>query len=286
MHTLFAMDSKKIVLKAEAWKIKSHRLSLSLRLKSTADAKRFIREHAAVLWSEKAEIPNLLDAIIGRIASENERHNSRAAESCRIWRQELLTDPELLECAFFRKRNTVMHQDLWPYLTHFASRNRNRIDEEPLLSKDAKRIYNFLAREGATPAGDMRKGMHSAGLGDARAFRKAEEELQNLLLIAVRKEPQAGKETSIIIFDLWENSMSKTVRARADQLTERESRLKLLAVALNGSVLTREKDIRRWFNWCSVDCLEALETLVQNKTFVRVKQGKDVWIVPRKILSK
>lgn len=280
------MDPKKIVLKAEAWKIKSHRLSLSLRLKSVADAKRFIREHAAILWSEKAEIPNLLDAIIGRIASGNERHHSRAAESCRMWRQELLADPELLECAFFRKRNTVMHQDLWPFLTRVASENRRRIDEESLLSKEAKKIYNFLAREGATTATDMRKGMHSAGLRDARTFRKAEEELQNLLLIGARKEPQTGKESSIILFDLWENSISKTVRVRADQLSEREARLKLLAVALNGSVLTREKDICRWFNWCSVDCSETLETLLQNKTFVRVKQGKDLWIVPRKILSK
>src|SRR5262249_39495205 len=106
------MQPKTILAKAEAWKRKAHRLSLDLRLRSVSDARKFVREQAVVLWNAKAELPNLADAIIGRVANSAERVHGRPAETCTQWRGQILQDSEFLECNFFRNLSTVLHQDL------------------------------------------------------------------------------------------------------------------------------------------------------------------------------
>src|SRR3990172_9068477 len=108
------MDIRRVLARAEDWKQRTHRLSLSLRLKSIAEARKFLREHGAVLWSAKAELPNLLDAIIGRVANGQERVYGKPAGSCYQWRWQLLKDPEFLECRYFRRMSAGVHIDLWP----------------------------------------------------------------------------------------------------------------------------------------------------------------------------
>lgn len=280
------MDDQRIFLKAQAWKIKSHRLSLNLRLKSVPEAKKFIREQCVVLWNAKAELPNLLDAIIGRIANGKERVHGKPAENCHIWREQLLHDPELLECRFFRKRSTVLYQDLWPYLTYFARRNRERAEEEQILSRDARKIAGFLNREGPTRTDHLRKALKYNNVAEGRVFHRAKEELQNLLIVLAREDTQAKVHTHAEIIDFWDDCMARAVKVRADQVTEKEARMKLFSATLSSSVLTREKEMPRLFEWCNSDCAEAVDALIKNRDFVRIRNGNDHWIIPRKILGR
>src|ERR1041384_5322494 len=107
----------KILAKAELWKRKSHRLSLDLRLKSVADARRFLHDDSIVLWNAKAELPNLLDAMAGQVTNGKQRKSGKNASRCDQWRKELIHDSDFVECPFFRNLSTVLHQDLWPYAT-------------------------------------------------------------------------------------------------------------------------------------------------------------------------
>jgi hypothetical protein len=280
------MDAQRIFLKAQAFKIKSHRLSLGLRLKSVPEAKKFIREHSVVLWNAKAELPNLLDAIIGRIATGKERVHGKPAESCHHWREQLLNDPELLECRFFRKRSTVLHQDLWPYLTFFARRNRQRAEEDQILSKDARKIAAFLHREGPTRTDQLRKALKYNSVADGRLFHRGKEELQNLLIVLAREDRQAKSHTHAEIVDFWDECMPRAVRQRADQMSEKEARMKLFSATLFSSVLTKEKEMPRLFQWCNSDYVEDVDALIKNRDFVRVRNGNDYWIIPRKILGR
>jgi hypothetical protein len=276
------MNADKIFTRAETWKKKAHCLSMDLRLRSIADARKFVKEHSIVLWDAKAELPNLLDAILGKIANGKEREVGKAAENCKLWRGQLLCEPEFVECRFFRKYSTAIHQDLWPFITVFARLNRKKCEEGDLLSRDAKKILNYLKREGRTPTNQVRKALKYTSTRDARLFQKAKMELHSYLILAIRSETTRMEEGPIL--DLWENSMPRSIRTSADKITEMEAGSKLLSAALNSSILSCEKQLPKWFTWANGESGDWAESLIGNRTFLRIARRGDNWIIPRKIL--
>ncbi len=276
------MNAEKIFTRAETWKKKAHCLSMDLRLRSLADARKFLREHSIVLWDAKAELPNLLDAILGKIANGKEREVGKAAENCKLWRDQLLCEPEFVECRFFRKYSTAIHQDLWPFITVFARLNREKVEEGDLLSRDAKRLLNYLKREGPTPKNQVRKALKYTSTRDARLFQKAKMELHSYLILAIRSESTRREEGPIL--DLWENSMPRTVRTSAEKITGIEAGANLLSAAFNSSVLSCEKQLPKWFVWANGESGDWAESLIGSRTFLRIARRGDNWIIPRKIL--
>lgn len=278
------MNSERILAKAEAWKRKTHRLSLNLRLKSVAEAGSFLREHSIVLWNAKAELPNLLDAIIGRVANGQERVYGKPAENCYRWREQIMKNSEFLECRFFCKLSTVIYQDLWPYITVFARANRKKAEEES-RAKEVRKILGFLNDEGPTRTDVLRKALKFTTPEQGRAFHRAKKELQNRLVLLGKEDQESQVHTHAEVLDFWENCIPKSVRTRADQIDEATSSLKLLSTTLQSCVLTSEKRISSWFAWTDTGLKEPLEKLLQRKDFVRIPFKNDLWIVPRKILA-
>ncbi|HET6268034.1 MAG TPA: hypothetical protein VFG11_09985, partial [Acidobacteriota bacterium] len=201
------MQPKTILAKAEAWKRKAHRLSLDLRLRSVSDARKFVREQAVVLWNAKAELPNLADAIIGRVANSAERVHGRPAETCYLWRGQILQDSEFLECKFFRNLTTVLHQDLWPYASVIATTNREQTSKDVQLSKDARRILHYLDLEGATRSDALRKALKYTAPAEVRTFHKAKRELQSALLIVGKEDKDSKTQTPAEVLGLWSQSL-------------------------------------------------------------------------------
>ena len=278
------MNSEKVFTKAQAWKRRTHRLSLDQRLKSVGEAATFLREHGVVLWSAKAEPPNLLDAIIGRVANGQERVYGKPAGVCFRWREQLITDHDFLECRFFCKLSTVLHQDLWPFATFFARVNRKKAEAGFGISKEGRRILKFLDREGPTRTDILRKALRFNSPEQGRLFHRAKRELQNKLILLGKEDHESDVHTHAEILDFWENCMPRAVRAKADQMDENGCRLKLLSTTLHSSVLSNEKRILSWFPWCEDGMKESLEKLLQ-KDFVRIPLKKETWIIPRKVIE-
>lgn len=279
------MSPERIIAKAEAFKRKTHRLSLDLRLKSVNDAATFLREQGVVLWNAKAELPNLLDAIIGRVANGRERVYGKPAENCYRWREQLISNQDFLECRFFSKLSTVLHQDLWPYATVFARINRKKAEAGTGISKEGRRILQFLEREGPMRTDKLRKALKFTTPEQGRIFHRAKKDLQNHLVLLAREDPEAKVHTHAEILDFWENCMPKNIRARADQIDEANGRLKLLSSTLQSCVLSNEKRIPSWFAWADDGVSESLEKLLQKKDFVRVPFKKDAWVIPRRVIE-
>jgi hypothetical protein len=279
------MTPERIFTKAEAWKRKTHRLSLDLRLKSVGEAASFLREHGVVLWNAKAELPNLLDAIIGRVANGRERVYGKPAENCYRWREQLMSNQDFLECRFFSRLSTVLHQDLWPFATVFARENRKKAEAGQGVSRDGRKIIVFLEQEGPMRTDHLRKALRFTTPEQGRIFHRAKRDLQNKLILLAKEDPDSKVHTHAEILDFWENSMPKVVRTKADQIDHPGGRLKLLSATLQSCVLSNEKRIPAWFNWCEEGVVESLENLLQKKDFVRVPLKKDSWIVPRKVIE-
>jgi hypothetical protein len=274
------MNADKVLARAEAWKKKSHRLSMNLRVKSFNEARKFVKEHSIVLWDAKAEVPNLLDAILGRIARGKERLQSKASENCSLWRNQLLSDPEFLECRLFRKHSTAVYQELWPYITVFSRLNCEAADE--IISRDAKKIFNYLKKEGPSRNQIVRKALKYTSASEVRLFQKAAAELQYLLILISQDDPQSSTEGPILT--LWEDCMPKNVRSAAEKISPEEAGAKLLSAALTCSVLVNEKQLPKLFNWSNGDSEQWVDPLLESRAFMRVPRRSESWIIPRKIL--
>jgi hypothetical protein len=255
-------------------------------LKTLADARKFLRDHAVVLWNGKAELPNLVDAILGRVAKHPERVRGRVVENCLQWRKDLLQESEFLECLFFEDFPTVLHSDLWSYATVFSRRNFRGGESTPALTREARKILAYLSREGSTRVSELRKALKFSSPQDSRLFHRARKELQKSLIILSRETLETEQKVPVESLDLWENCMPKAVRNRADQISEKDAKLHLLAATLNSCVLCKEKSIRRWFFWCKEEMKDQVETLVQKKSFLRLRHRNESWIVSRSVLIR
>lgn len=277
------MDPQKILARAEYWKRKSHRLSLDLRLRSLSEAKKFIREQSVVLWNDKGDVPNLLDATIGRIANDRERSKGKAAENCAQIRKQVLLDPEFLDCRFFCKHETALHESLWPSATVLSRINHARLKDSRKINRDAKKILLFLEKEGPTGASSLKDSLKLSGSIEMKAFHRAKLELLNQLLV-VQSQEIAAKEPAIQL-QLWDDWMPKSVRTRADHLSRKEAALQLISATIQCSVVTQEKNIFRWFPWLAEDAKELIDSLIEKKNLVRVIYRKTAYIIPKKILA-
>lgn len=247
-------------------------------MKSLPEARKFLKEHSITLWCEQAELPSLLDAMLGRVANKKERTAGRPVEACRNWRDQLLKDPELLECRLFRKFSTVIHQDLWPHATVFARLNYEKAQQSGgVISREAKKILQYLEKEGPSESVEIKKACGYSG----RTFSSAKKELLDGMIVLSRKEDETQDE----ILDLWLRRMPKSVLTRAEHFSEYEAKLKLLDSTLQSCVLGAEKSVPKWFFWERDSVGDMLEDLVAKRDFLRVEHQKEKWIVPRKLLT-
>lgn len=279
------MEAQKILAKAESHKRRMHHLSLDLRLRTVTEARRFIREQGVLLWIERAELPCMLDAILGRIANPQERLRGKPRESCSQWRRQLLKDLDLLECSFFRKRCTVIHQDLWPYLAVCSRANRTRSEEDGWLTRDARRVLSFVAAEGPTRTDLLRRALKCHSVVENRAFQRAVRELCDRLVLVAREEQDSPARSRVSVLECLENAIPKPVRARSESFSEKDASAKLMAATVNSCVVVAENKMKRWFPWSQIDAKEILEIMLRNRDCLRVQTRQGGWIVSRKALG-
>ena len=279
------MEARKILARAESYKRQIHRLSLDLRLQTLAEARRFIREQGVLLWQDRTELPCLLDAILGRIANRQERLRGKPRENCLLWRRQLLTDLEVLECHLFRRRPTVIHQDLWPYLAVCARANRGRLEEDGSLSREARRVLSVVAAEGPTRSDLLRRSLKLHSPTENRGFLKAVRELCDRLVLVSREDQDGNGRRRSSILECLENALPRQMRVRSESLSEKEASSRLMAATLNSCVIVAENNIKRWFPWSRLDAKEILEIMVRNRDCLRIKSGQSAWLVSRKALG-
>jgi hypothetical protein len=173
----------------------------------------------------------------------------------------------------------MLHESLWPYATVFARLNRARAEEGTGLSREARKIVSHVSKEGPTRSDHLRKSLKFLSPQEMREFQRAKVELQNLLILLEQEEQE-----SCAVLDLWENRMPRSVKVKADSISEKDAALQLLTATVRSCVLTPEKNLPRWFVWCSENSQELVDSLLGKKECIRVRQGKAGYLIPRRIL--
>src|SRR5207247_9585742 len=97
---------------------------------------------------------------------------------CADLRKQVLQDPEFLDCRFFCRQDTALHEGLWPFATVISRVNYSHAKDSARISREAKRILAFLEKEGPTGPNRLNEVLKmSTGGPEARAFHRAKLEL-------------------------------------------------------------------------------------------------------------
>lgn len=196
-----------------------------------------------------------------------------------------MSDLEVLECHLFRKRPTVIHQDLWPYLAVCARANRGRIEEDDSLSREAQRVLSFVAAEGPTRSDLLRRSLKLHSAAENRGYQRAVRELCDRLVLVCKEDQDSHGRGRSSVLECLENTLPKQLRSRAESLSEKESSSRLIAATLNSCVVVAENNLKRLFPWSRLDAKEILEIMVRNRDCLRIKCGQSAWLVSRKALG-
>lgn len=117
-------------------------------LKSPTQAVAFARERKLVHVKTASALPNLLDPILGRSLSEEEREESQAVTTLQGWMPELHGSPDLVEIRLCFERPTFVHADLWPCLRAIGLAHNEEVRADRSLPLEVREAMEILDRRG------------------------------------------------------------------------------------------------------------------------------------------
>lgn len=115
-------------------------------LKSPTQAIAFVRERRLVHPLIESPLPNLVDPIIGKAASAEEREESPARTTLDGWMDEIRSSPDLLETRLCFERPTLVQADLWSCLLPLSRQRREAAKQRGVLSPEGREAMEIVER--------------------------------------------------------------------------------------------------------------------------------------------
>ncbi|MBI2371358.1 MAG: winged helix DNA-binding domain-containing protein, partial [Deltaproteobacteria bacterium] len=165
-----------------------------------------------------------------------------------------------------RGRATLLSMELLPgfLALHWAEGGDEdyRVEyEDGRLSADARRIAEFLERNGPTPADTMRQLLAGPGPRGTRSFHSALLELQEQFkVVTVGLEDRSWGVRVIGLFSRW---LPAATRRQARQLRPEEARRRIVAAFVRTAGVTTEREISRTFAWSRAAVASAVADLLR-----------------------
>lgn len=118
-------------------------------LKSATQAIAFARERHLVHPTSQSALPNLIDPLVGRSCTEEERLEGPLVQTLNGWLPEIRAASDLLEARLCFDRPTFVSSDLWPSLAVIAAPREERVRTKGALTPEAAEVLEILDRRGS-----------------------------------------------------------------------------------------------------------------------------------------
>lgn len=249
------------IARLEARRAIEHRLT-GKPMRDARQVNAFLRDRRVVMWTGKAAMPSLSNAIAGRELKGSWMANP---EVHLIYRLAGKLDDGVLGAPLILGKRTLLDPSLAPALYGLAA------DPDAIARRRSK----------LTPAAAELLGLvHAAGEvrmdelpGETKQLRKARVELEAaFLLYTYDIHTDSGAHTSIAL--PWSDSPA-AASCRQDQPQSFDTAaVDLVAACLRSAVLATEREIRKWFDGAG----PALDTLIASGGAVRLGEGKSAYV--------
>jgi Winged helix DNA-binding domain len=238
------------------WRTRRYHHQADLRLRTEADARRFIDEvgFCFLFSAPGAELPTLWEAINGKPRAIPKHHHDHALSLAWSWKDSLPARKEVWYGKLLRGKPMFVALDLLPAF-YALSENYGELDDyrqqfaDGRMSVEAKAVYEVLLENGALSTNAMRKMSGLFGGGEtARRFERAVAELQQDLKIVKCGTAEDNRWKYCYVYDLLLRRYPD-VAERARGITTRQARQQLVVRYLDNVAAAPVAGLQSLFGW-------------------------------------
>ncbi len=242
--------------KAEAIRVREHRLKPSLRLKTQEEIYSFIHDKGLVSFLGGNELPSFISAVLGR----SWKPSAKGFTGWNDWwsikisgqpvarvSREVEERDDILATRLFRRTKTFVSDTLWPLLDPIVKHHQELLQREEILSDLEQRLFKTINEEGSIRTDRLRKKLKLEAKENNSRFHRSLTNLESYAMIIGVEDPHPEKHLHANIWQTWE---TKT-RGRIDRagLSYEKALAKLLEKTIDACVLAPEDQVGKWFRW-------------------------------------
>jgi hypothetical protein len=267
--------TSQLVRKAEAIRIREHRLKPTLRLKTQDEIVEFIHKQGMVSALGGNELPSFISAILGKPWKPSAKGFSGWMDwwSIKISGQpvarisrEIEGRKDILATRIFKRTKTFVSNKLWPILDPIVKHHQDFALRHQILSDMEIRILETIGTEGSIRTDHLRKKLKLEGKENNSRFHRSLYNLETYALIVGVEDPHPKKHLHANIWQTWDKRTRQEMHPSG--LSYNEAQGKLLVKTVDACILVLEDKIQSWFKWSS-DLQEAKQQSLKSGAILK-----------------
>jgi len=266
-------NAKQLVKRAEATRVREHRLKPGFRLRTREEVYRFIHGEGLVSFLGGNELPSLISAVLGRSWKPSKKGFTGWYDwwSVKVSGQpmpqvskELEGRDDVLATRLFRRTKTLVSKTTWPVLDPIVKHHRELVQRGEVLSDLERRLLETIESESKIRTDRLRKKLGLEAKENNSRFHRALTNLESYSLIVGAEDPHPETHLHANIWQTWDNR-TKTKKVN---ISYKDALTKLLEKTINACVLAREDQVEKWFVW-RADMGTLSKELLRNETVLK-----------------
>jgi hypothetical protein len=242
------------------------------RVQTVEGARAFVEEMGFChFWPIKGvEVPDLFEAIAGRVRSVPKAHHDPDLSKCWGWKDASLGSKWWYYGKLLRRRATLVSLEVLP-LFYACSENFGALDDylqeyaDGLMTAEARAIYEALLEHGPLDTVRLRRESHMSANSAKSRFDRALVELQVGLKVIPTGVVEAGAWNYAFTYEILQRHFPD-LPARARPIKRSEARRELVLRYVDNVVGTDRQMVAKVFhvlNWTPGELARTIDTLVE-----------------------
>jgi hypothetical protein len=285
--SVFRSNTNALLRKAEDLRVREHRLSSTLKLRTKDEIVEFIHEKGLVSALGGNELPSLISAVLGKKWKPSAKGFTGWLDWWSIKMEgqrialvfgEIERRHDILASRVFRKTKTFVSNKLWPILSVIEQHQRELANKGKLLTLIEKKIFKAIEADEPIRTDELREKLRLEGKQNNSKFHRSLAKLENYCLIIGAEDAKPEKH---IHANIWQTWGERTGEIGKRDLSYPRAVEELLEKTLDACVLADENQITKWFSW-GEDVETAEKELLRKNAIAHV----DSHVLKRKTMEK
>ncbi len=237
-------------------------------LKSATQAIAFTRERNLVHPVVQSALPNLLDPLIGRSCTDQERATGPLASTLGAWMPEIMRAPDLLVARLCFEQPTLVRAELWPSMSSVTAPREEEARSGGLLTREAEEALEILDRRGEVTADRLARLLDLS----AEEFAKVQGELESRLVVLSRPDVDEDDQPVSVLEPIgrW---AERALGPRRFEVDLQRAWTFLFIAALRAAVVLWPEEIEALYPWTAAERNTAIAEAMSTGAVVTYHEG-------------
>ncbi|HWV39223.1 MAG TPA: hypothetical protein VN033_12205 [Vulgatibacter sp.] len=237
-------------------------------LKSATQAIAFARERHLVHPVVQSALPNLVDPLIGRACTAEERASGPLWSTLEGWLPEIERAPDLLTARLCFERPTLARAELWPSLAAVAAPREEAARGGGVLTLEAEDALELLDRRGELTADRLARLLDLSTVD----FAKVQGELESQLVVLSRPDVDEDDQP-VCVLEPTGRWAERVLAQRRFEVELQRAWTFLFIAALRAAVVLWPEEIEALYPWSAAEREAAIAEAMSTGGVVTYQEG-------------